>query len=395
VAADAEGNVKFLDLLGKRFIRQEHGHHDHGRAVAYSPDGKLIATGAERVLLWDALTMTKIAPLEYESVVWSVDFSPDARWLVSTHGDGSILIWDVLNRELRANLRQHSGGVRAVAFSPDGKRLVTASEDQSVILWNSENGRKEAVLTEHRTRVGAAIFAPDGRWIVSSDQSGILARHYLGESFARQLTRTPIGRPSYCLAVSPDGRFVATSFLVYDTVNGAPAFLPPLEWHAIYGAAFTPDGKLAVFVTDFGEVLIVDTSNWQLIERQRWTESPIVSLSISADGNRIVTGEDGKTVRLGTIRPLQQLGVIGQHSARVKAVAFSPDGKHVASAGDDKIVALWDVRRRKRVTTIGSHTSPIYALAFSPDGQRLVSGEHDRSVRQYRRHRSLWGFSLD
>jgi WD40 repeat protein len=66
----------------------------------------------------------------------------------------------------------------------------------------------------------------------------------------------------------------------------------------------------------------------------------------------------------------------------------------VASAGDDKMVALWDVSRRKLVTTIGTHTSPIYALAFSPDGKRLVTGEHDRSVRQYTRSRTLWGYKI-
>jgi WD40 repeat protein len=138
-----------------------------------------------------------------------------------------------------------------------------------------------------------------------------------------------------------------------------------------------------------------ETATWREVARQRWTESALVAMSISPDGNYLVTGEDDRKIRLGTINPLQQIGTIGEHTARVKAVAFSPDGEHIASAGDDKMVALWDVSRRKLVTTIGTHTAPIYALAFSPDGGRLVTGEHDRSVRQYRRRRTLWGFSLN
>ena len=151
VSLDPDGFLKVGDLPERKNLSRQHAHHDHGRAVAYSPDGKLIATGSERVLLWDALTMTRIAPLEYDAAVWSVAFSPDGNWLVSTHGDGSILIWDVLKRELSANLREHSGAVRAIAIAPDGKRLATASEDYSVILWDSETKGRVAVLTEHQT----------------------------------------------------------------------------------------------------------------------------------------------------------------------------------------------------------------------------------------------------
>jgi WD40 repeat protein len=149
---------------------------------------------------------------------------------------------------------------------------------------------------------------------------------------------------------------------------------------------------LLIGVTDQGEVVVLETATWREVARQKWPESPIVSMSISTDGNYLVTGEDDRKVRLGTINPLRQIGIIGEHNARVKAVAFSPDSRYVASAGDDKMVALWNVSRRKLVTTIGTHTSPIYALAFSSDGKRLITGEHDRSVRQYTRQRTLWGF---
>lgn len=391
---DTMGRVRVMDLLGRQSIHLREAHHDHGRSVALSPDGNLIASAAERVLLWNASTMTKIAPLEYESVVWSVDFSPDGRWLVSTHGDGSILIWDVENRELEANLREHSGGVRAIALSPDGKRLATASEDHSVILWDTDHGRKETVLMAHGTRVSAAAFSPDGSWLVTSDQHGEVVRHDLGHGTTWRRKKSREYLPDYYVAVSPDGRFIATSFFIYHAATGEPVSRRD-DWRNVYSAAFTRDGAWLVGATDSGEVLVVDTNTWRPVERQKWSATPLVTLSVSPDGTQIVTGEDGKLIRLGTIRPLRQTAVIGQHDARVKAVAFSPDGKQIASAGDDKMVRLWDVDQRKLLTTIGTHTSPIYALTFSPDGRRLITGEHDRSVRQYTRRRSLWGFSLD
>jgi WD40 repeat protein len=395
-SVDPGGYLHILDLDQQRSFFSQIVHHDHGRSLAYSPDGKLLATAAERILLWDAATMMKITPLEYESIVWSVDFSPDGRWLVSTHGDGSILIWDVLNRELEADLRQHSGAVRSIAFSHDAMRVATASDDHSVILWNTADGTKKAVLNAHETRVGAVTFAPEDRWLVSGDQLGRMNQFKVDQADATTFAAPKVPLPAYFLTVSPDSRFIATSFAVYNAETREVLLRSGVsDWGNVYGAVFTPDGLLLVGVTVYGEVLMYDTRDWQLLERQKWTASPLVTLSLAPDGNHIVTGEDARVIRLGTIRPLKQLSVIGQHTARVKAVAFSPDGTEVASAGDDRMVALWDVRRRKLITTIGTHTAPVYALAFSPDGRRLLTGGHDRSVRQYTRHRTLWGFFFD
>jgi len=388
--------VKFVDLVRQKPVGNQRIHHDHGRSVAFSPNGRWLATAAEHVILWDALTLAKVVPLEYESIVWSVAFSPDGRWLVSTHGDGAILAWDVAERELVANLREHSGGVRAVAFSPNGKQLASASEDQSVIVWDAEGGQKQAVLTGHRTRVTAVSFSPDGRWVASADQNGVLIRWDVAQRAPRLTLKPPEWRNSYCLAISRDGRVLATTYAVYDIETGHPLIqLGGLFWEQVYGAAFSADGRLLIGATRDGEIVVVNTQTWQLIERQKWADAPVISLSLSADGKHLVTGDDGKAVRLGTIEPLRQVAVIGRHEARIKSVVFSPDGKQVASAGDDKMIALWDVSRSKLIATIGTHTSPVYAIAFSPDGQRLISGEHDGSVRLYTRHRELWGFRLN
>jgi WD40 repeat protein len=183
---------------------------------------------------------------------------------------------------------------------------------------------------------------------------------------------------------------------VYDLETGQP-LIPRggTFWSYVYGATFSADGRLLIGVTDRGEIIFVNARTWQLLERQKVVDVPLISLSLSPDSRHLVTGDDGKAVRLWAIEPLRQVGVIGRHEARVKSVAFSPDGKQVGSAGDDKMVALWDVSRRALINTIGTHTSPVYSIAFSPDGQRLASGEHDRSVRLYTRHRTLWGFRLN
>jgi WD40 repeat protein len=388
------GRVNFVDAAKPEVVTSYKIHHDHGRSVEFSPDGRWLATAAERVVLWDATNLTKVVPLEYDSIVWSVTFSPDARWLVSTHGDGSILIWDVAQRELAANLKQHSGAVRAVAFSPDGKRVASASDDHNVIVWNVGGGYKEAVLTGHQTRVTGVAFSPDGRWMVSTDQDGVIIQWDLTSRSPQRMITPPEGSYSYCLAISPTGKHLALTNAVYEIETGREIIIAGSTWSHVYSAVFSNDGKL-IGATDYGEILVADAANWRMIEQYKWSDSALVSLSLSSDGKHLVTGEDAKTVRFGSLQPFRQPAVIGQHEARVKAVAFSPDGQRVASAGDDKLIKLWDLGNRKVITTIGTHSSPVYSIAFSPDGERLASGEHDRSIRIYSRYRQLWGFRLN
>ncbi len=389
------GDVKIIDLKSEKLLYTRHGHFDHGRSVAYSPDGKWLATAAERIILWDAKSLEKIAPLEYESIVWSVAFSPDGKWLVSTHGDGAILVWDVSQRERVANLREHSAGVRAVAFSPDGKLVASASEDQSVIVWDAVTGEKQAVLAGHKSRVSSVAFAPAGAWLASSDQEGTIIRWSLKRSAAELVINAPQkDEPSYFIAISRDGRLIAATHGVYDSETGRGLVSLVGDWGAVYSAVFTSDGRL-ICATDRGKLVVWDTTTWRVVTQQRWAEEPVITVSLSGDEKYLLTGDDGKAVRWGTVNPLHQEGVVGRHEARLKSVSFTPDGSFAASAGDDKMIALWDVNRGRLITHIGMHTSPVYALAFSPDGTRLISGEHDRSVRLYRRHRTIWGFRVD
>lgn len=401
---DGRGVVTFAELpqpwwSPPKVLGRHQVHQDHGRAVAFSRDGRLLASAAEDIVLWQAATQARIARLEHPAIVWSVAFSPDGRWLVSSHGDGSIVLWDTVERERVASFNEHSAPVRAVAFSPDGIRLASASEDRSVIVWDLKNQKKQAVLTGHETRVTAVAFPHRGDWLASVDQSGAIISWDLEHGRPRLGFNYP-GQPwtaSYCIAISPDASFIAVTHGVYESATGRQVAdltrIPSAD--NTYGLVFSPDGRWLAGVTASGRIFILETRGWRLEEEIDTKGRHLISVSYSRDGRWLVTGEDQGAVRLWQTQPLREVALLGRHSARVKSVAFSPDGREVASSGDDQTICLWDVRGRRLITRIGTHSAPVLSVAFSPDGLRLASGGQDRSVRMYSRHRSLWGHRLE
>lgn len=417
ISIDAGGFVAFSEIARfshpteRKLVSYKRMHEDSGRAIAFSPDGRLAASGAEDIVLWDALTHKKLGRLRPQVGVSSLAFSSDGHWLVSAHGDGAILIWDTTELELVGDFAGHSEAVNAVAFAPDGKRIASASEDGSVIVWDTQQNRKDGVLLWHPIQVNAIAFSADSKWLVSNDLDGNVAMWGVAARklrWAWKETKRVPAEASYGVVVSPDGGWVATSYAVYKGDTGKLVYdfraeLPALpsagqsvpQAAEIRSLAFTADGQRLITVSTLTGVSIRQTGQWQPRETQKPKDRRFVSLGVSPDNKHLVTGEDGGLVQLWSAFPLRPTEVLGEHTARIKSVAFSPDGTRVVSAGDDQTIALWDVAGRQRITNIGVHTAPVYAVAFSPDGKQLVSGEHDHSVRLYTRHRSLWGFRFD
>ena len=206
---------------------------------------------------------------------------------------------------------------------------------------------------------------------------------------------------AYCLAVSPDGRWLASSYGVYESAGGRHAVdfydgsRPGGVIPGVYGVAFSADGRRLACASEYGKVYLLDTRSWEVAEQITLGNANLNAVSFSPDGEWLATGEVEGAVRLWRVGPLSEAGVLGRHPARVKSVAFSPDGREVVSAGEDKAVRLWDVRRRRLTGQVGTHRAPVLAAAWSRDGRRLLTGEHDKSVRLYTRRRMLWGRPLD
>jgi len=403
LSVNGQGEVIFVDFKRRRVLDRFKAHQGNGFAVTLSPDCRLAATGAENIILWDAVTRRKITTIDYPSTIWNATFSPDGHWLVTTHGDGAIHVWDVVERQRAVGFNEHNGPVQAVAWARDGRRVASAGGDRSIMIWDTERGRRERLLLGHPTRVTGLAFTSAGDALVSLDRDGLIIIWDLTQGRERLRFRQPskwsdIG---YCLASSPDSRWIATSDGVYESAMGRQVAdfrgvnYPHNNFTAIYGVTFSADGRWLAVATVHDTPFLCETATWKLSEQANVSPRNFTSVGFAPDGKRLVTGEDSGTVQLWSAQPLRPTEVIGRHTARIKSVAFSPDGKQIVSAGDDKMIALWDVAGRKLITKIGLHTAPVYAVAFSPDGKQLVSGGHDHSVRLYTRRRALWGFRLD
>ncbi len=294
--------------------------------------------------------------------VTTVAWSPDGRQIASGGLDSTVHVWRAMDGQHLLTYRGHSrvfppAAVYAVRWSPDGSRVASSGTSATVQVWDPTNGQKVAAYEGHSAALPSIFhieWSPDGSRIASTNMAAPYldeAAHIWDAASGRRLSRIDLRRSmlksSSAGDVSwpPDGQLIAVSW----------------------------EKKVRIYNSITGKHVLTYEDHPDWIGEVTW----------SPDGRYIVSSSS-RRINIWEPMTCKTLFTYIAHEGNVRDLAWSPDGTRIASAGEDRTVQIWEASTGKRLLTYSGHIDYVTAVSWSPDGTCIASSSNDRTVHVWR-----------
>ncbi|KAJ4293221.1 hypothetical protein N0V90_008503 [Kalmusia sp. IMI 367209] len=324
---------------------------------------------------WDACLQTLEGHSHY---VRSVAFSPDGKQLASVSEDAMVKIWEISSGECLQTLEDHIGSIGSVAFSSnEAKQLVSASTtgDNTIKVWDINTGKCLQTFEGQERRIKCIALSPDAKLLASSSDS--TAKIWNMSNSECLKTFQGHGDVIHSVAFSPNTHQLASSsddmtIRIWDMdIGECLKTLRVSDW--VNSIAFSLNAPHLALALDNCTIEIWDFDEGKCLQTLKGHNDAIRSVTYSPDMKHLASASDDKTVKIWDISG-EYMPTFNGHSSMVISMTFLPNMKQlaVASASDDGTVKIWDISSSKCLQTLISLKKKLESAVFSPDMDRLA-----------------------